>query len=119
MSELGEDATCAHFTGARSTCRAGRSVETYRDSELRLACRRIRGIQGAISCDAFTTQPPKRSGEVSALLRGLERAADGSCPVCGDPVTSERTVGEGVFASPCGHKLRSAPRAPRTRPDAD
>ena len=100
-------ATCAHFRGSQTSCRADIDVETLRDEHGRLPCAVMRGITGSASCDRIA-MPVAAIAEVGRMLRGLERVEAGLCHQCGEEVTGMMDFNDNILALPCRHTMKHA-----------
>ncbi len=103
---MADRATCLRWTGRRR-CAGGVDTESVRDAELRLPCHVIDGCTGATPCEHLLL-PEVTAPELGPLSAALERALEGRCPTCSEPIAQELDVGGQVVATPCHHQLRVA-----------
>lgn len=111
---------CVHYKGF--ACAAGIDFATVRDQDLRLPCLQIlvlstkrvvnhhatsEWITGTVGCAKRQWKPEAAPAPFGQMVSALERALEGRCPVCNEPMRGEANVGDKVYAMPCRHLVRT------------
>ena len=96
---------CVYYAGGNGQqCRAGVTISTLRDAELRLPCVIVNGHTGEHRCDELRL-PEAKLVQLTGIVKALADLEAGRCSTCSEPIMAEHDFGRVVKAQPCDHVL--------------